>query len=246
MDLAASLTIEPDHEAWLARASQMVVDAATAAIEQRGRFLFALSGGSTPTALYERLAQSDRAGLIDWSSVVILFGDERCVPPDDPASNYAMARRALLDRVPIPPAQVHRMEGELLPASAAQRFHQVLVALGPDEHEPPAIDLVLLGLGDNAHTASLFPGLSWRARPEELVIDEYVEVVQQWRLTLTPRTIAAARSVLFLVEGSGKADAVAAVLDGTIDPVQGPARAVLEQTPTSWLLDAAAASKLSR
>ncbi len=246
MDLGASLTIVADHEAWLDAASQMVVDAAHDAIGERGRFVFGLSGGSTPTALYERLAQSDQAGRIDWSSVVIVFGDERCVPPDAPASNYAMARRALLDHVPIPSAQVHRMEGELAPARAAQRYHEVLVALDPNPSKPPSIDLLLLGLGDNAHTASLFPGLSWRARLDELVIDEYVEVQQQWRLTVTPLLITAARSVLFLVEGTAKAAPVAAVLNGTLDQVQAPARAVLEGTPTRWLLDEAAASELDR
>ena len=246
MDLGASLTIVTDHEAWLDAASQMVVDAARTAIGERGRFVFGLSGGSTPTALYERLARSDQVGRIDWSSVVIVFGDERCVPPDAPASNYAMARRTLLDHVPIPSAQVHRMEGELAPADGAQRYHEVLVGLGSDPSKPPSIDLLLLGLGDNAHTASLFPGLSWRARLDELVIDEYVEVQQQWRLTVTPRLIAAARSVLFLVEGTAKAAPVAAVLKGTLDHIQAPARAVLEATPTRWLLDEAAASELDR
>src|SRR5580765_3568353 len=144
-------------------AADRLVTAASRAIEASGRFTIALSGGSTPRALYTLLASPAYQDRIDWPRVHVAFGDERCVPPDDPASNYRMARQALLDDVPIPPAQVHRLRGEDPPEVAADAYEQELRALFATPEGPPRdatgarFDLVLLGMGDNGHTASLFP-----------------------------------------------------------------------------------------
>ena len=249
MGLSAQLTVVAGHDAWITAATALVQSAATHAIEERGRFSLVLSGGSTPAALYAHLARPEVADQVDWSATSIYFGDERCVPPGDPASNFTMAATTLLDHVAVPAPQVHRLEGEQRPGEAARRYVEHLFdhgVLDRDEADTPIFDLVLLGLGGNAHTASLFPGLSWRCRPDELVIDEYVEVQAQWRLTMTPRLICAARQRVFLVEGPGKAAAVARVLEGERNPVMAPAQAIVERAPTTWVLDESAASELTR
>jgi 6-phosphogluconolactonase len=151
---AAEAVIYPDVSALIAGAADFIREEAIEAVAQRGRFAVALSGGNTPKPIYERLA---KAAGIDWTRVQIFFGDERCVLPEDKRSNYNMARAALLDRAPIPPANVHRMRGEEEPETAAADYAGDLKsALGVDGR----LDLVLLGLGDNGHTASLFPGLA--------------------------------------------------------------------------------------
>ncbi len=213
-------------------AAERVVAAAARASR---RFAIALSGGSTPAALYRLLV----AKPIDWARVHVFFGDERCVPPDDPASNYRMAREALLDHVPIPPANVHRMRGEDPPAAAAEAYEREVRAT------VERFDLVLLGMGDNGHTASLFPGLTAVRETERWVVAEYVGEVGMWRVTLTPPAINAAAEVLFLVAGAGKVAMLPRVLEGPRDPDLLPAQAVRRERVT-WLVDAAAAASLTR
>jgi len=249
MGLTATITVVADHDAWIGAAANIVRSASRRAIEARGHFSLVLSGGSTPAALYEHLAHQPAVDQLDWAATSVYFGDERCVPPGDPASNFTMAATTLLDHVPVPPAQVHRLEGERSPAEAARSYVEHLgdqPELDRNADGTPIFDLVLLGLGGNAHTASLFPGLSWRSRGDELVIDEFVEVQGQWRLSMTPRLICAARERVFLVEGEAKAAAVATVLDGDLDPVVAPAQAIVKEALTTWLLDAPAASHLDR
>jgi 6-phosphogluconolactonase len=236
---AAEAVIYPDVSALIAGAADFIREEAIEAVAQRGRFAVALSGGNTPKPIYERLA---KAAGIDWTRVQIFFGDERCVPPEDQRSNYNMAKAALLDHARIPPANVHRMRGEKEPETAAADYAGVLKsALGTDGR----LDLVLLGLGDNGHTASLFPGLAVVTEANRTVMALYVEVVGMWRLTLTPPIINAARRVVFLADGPGKAEVLDRVLQGPRQPMVLPAQVVRPtERPALWLIDAAAAARL--
>jgi len=231
----------PTKPAVARAAADRIVDAAASAITARGRFTIALSGGSTPRAMFQLLASDAYRTRIEWARVDVCFGDERCVPPDDPASNYRMAREALLDHVP---ARVHRMRGEDEPAAAAAAYERELRELFG---EAPRFDIVLLGMGDNGHTASLFPGLRAVEERERWVVAEYVAEVSMWRLTLTPVVLNAAAEVLFLVAGADKADMLHRVLEGARDPVALPAQVVAPRDGRlAWLVDAGAAAKLVR
>jgi 6-phosphogluconolactonase len=237
----AEAVIYPDTSSLITGAADLIGREAIEAIAQRGRFAVTLSGGNTPKPIYERLA---KAAGIDWTRVQIFFGDERCVPPGDQRSNYNMAKAALLDHVSIPPGNVHRMHGEEDPETAAADYRSVLErALGTEGR----FDLVLLGLGDNGHTASLFPGLAAVTEANRTVMALYVEVIGMWRLTLTPPIINAARRVAFLAEGSGKAEVLYRVLQGPRQPIVLPAQAIRPTEQLAlWLIDAAAAGKLQR
>ena len=212
-------------------------------IEGQGRFSVALAGGSTPRRLYELLTESE----LDWSRVHVFFSDERCVPPDDSASNYRMVREALLDVAPIPADNVHRMRGELDPEAAASAYEDELRRFfGPEAVAAPAFDLVLLGVGSDGHTASLFPGTPALEERERWVVANPVAALDTVRLTLTLPVLDAARAVLFLVAGESKQHAVAQVFAERADLV-----AVATPLPASrvqpaagrllWLLDRAAA-----
>ena len=232
-------------------AAQQLVATAAEAVRASGRFTLALSGGNTPRPLYALLASREYATALDWARTHVCWSDERCVPPDDPASNYRMVREALLDHVPLPPANIHRIEGEAEPTAAAARYERELRALlrtptGPPARTPPSrFDLVLLGLGADGHTASLFPGLTAVRERKRWVAAEYVAAMSMWRVTLTPLVINAAAEVWFLVCGRDKAPMVRSVLDGPSRPEWLPAQAI---APTDgrlrWMLDAGAAEEL--
>jgi 6-phosphogluconolactonase len=237
-----AVRILPDAPAVTAELAAAFVDAAREAVAQRGVFNVALSGGTTPKAAYELLAAEPLRSQVDWPNVSIYFGDERCVPPRDAASNYRMAHDALLGKVPIPEENVFRMRGEADPGIAANEYATDMRAeLGNRPH----FDLVLLGLGDNAHTASLFPGTLPDFDDDALVRAVYVAPLDMWRLTITPLVINEARSVVFAVAGEAKAPALAAVLEGPHDPARWPAQ-IVHPSPGNlvWLADAAAARNL--
>jgi 6-phosphogluconolactonase len=246
------LNIFPDAKSLVSGAAEFIATAAAVAIKQYGRFTMALSGGSTPKPVYELLATPAYRDRLDWSRVQIFFGDERCVPPDDPKSNFLMAKTALLDQVPLPSGNVYRMHGEDIPERAAVAYAKELQdTFGGDAavggRPPEGFDLILLGLGDNGHTASLFPGLAGVTEEKRWVLAQYVEVVGMWRLTLTPVVINAARQVAFLVSGANKAEVVQQVLEGPHRPVVLPAQSIQPDTgELRWLLDAAAAGKLGQ
>jgi 6-phosphogluconolactonase len=222
-------------------AADRIVATASAAIAARGRFTIALSGGSTPRALFELLAADPYRAKVDWPRVEICFGDERCVPPDDPASNYRMARAALLDHVP---ARVHRMRGEDEPSAAATAYERELRDLFG---ATPRFDLMLLGMGDNGHTASLFPGLQAVEERERWVVAEYVGEVSMWRLSVTPVVLNAAAEDLFLVAGADKASMLHRVLEGPRNPRALPAQVVAPADGRLvWLVDAPAAAALKQ
>jgi 6-phosphogluconolactonase len=213
--------------------------AARDATQTRGHFCVALAGGTTPKAAYALLAQSPYRESVDWSSVHIFFGDERCVPPDHEQSNYRMARETFLEPLGIAPSQVHRMHGEDEPAQAAAAYRDELIAtLG----ELPRFDLVMLGMGPDGHTASLFPGTDPLTDDAALVRAVYSNSQSQWRITLTPRVLNGARAVVFAVEGAGKAKTLAQVREGAYDPAQFPSQIVAPVKGTlTWLVDRAAA-----
>jgi len=246
------ITVSADYESWIADVTDFITELATTAIAERGRFTFAFSGGNTPRPVYERLASARYSDRIDWSRVHIFFGDERCVPPDDPRSNYHMARTTLCDRVPIPATHVHRIHGEDPPEQAAEEYAKELWRAFGDSYRmggSPAsgFDLVLLGMGDNGHTASIFPGLAAVTESVHWVMAQYVEVAGMWRVTLTPVILNAAHQVAFLVAGADKAEMLSNVLEGPYQPGVLPAQII---KPTHgelhWLIDAAAAAQLRR
>lgn len=235
---AAEAIAFPDFASLISGASDFVAAAAAEAIAERGRFTIALSGGNTPRPVYQRLASAS----LDWSKLHVFFGDERCVSPRDARSNYHMAKLALLDRVPVPYENVLRMRGEDPPETAAESYaFDMRKALGDDGR----LDLVLLGLGHDGHTASLFPGLAAVTEARRTVMASYVEFVGMWRLSLTPVAINAARRVVFVVTGDDKSEILRRVLQGPREPVVLPAQAIRPTRQSAiWLLDRAAASKL--
>ncbi len=203
------------------------------AIAVRGRFLAALSGGGTPRATHEAIA--DRAGEIDWRRVHVFWGDERCVGPDDPRSNFRMARETLLSRAPTPAENVHRWKAELPPSEAAGLYGNDLLSIAGD---PPVLDFVFLGLGEEGHTASLFPGTEALSITDRPCAANFVPTLGEWRLTLTYPALSSAREVVFLVEGEAKREIVRKIAEGGDYPA-----ARVRAATTLWFLDKAAAGK---
>jgi 6-phosphogluconolactonase len=222
---------EPGHLA--DAAAEWIAATLRASLRERGRCALALSGGRTPQPVYERLADEPLAALIRWPDVDVFFGDERAVPPDDPASNYGMARAALLARVAIPPTCVHRMEAERADRDAAAREY----ARGL----PPQLDILLLGMGPDGHTASLFPGSPALDERERLVVPVTGPTAPAERLTITPPVIAAARHVAVLAAGAEKAATVARALQSPERPRELPVQLARRGV---WFLDRAAAAHL--
>jgi 6-phosphogluconolactonase len=251
MDELEGVEVYPDAERLAGATAEHFVSLAREAIASQGRFAVALAGGSTPRAAYALLARDTLATRLDWSRVHVFWGDERCVPPDHADSNYRMARQALLDHVPLPAENVHRMRGELEPAQAAAEYEQSLRAfftsVSRDQTaEPPArFDLILLGMGDDGHTASLFPGTAAIREQTRWVMAHFVEKLDAWRITLTPAAINAAANVTFVVSGSGKAQRLGQVLTGPRQPDVLPAQIVNpDYGRLRWLVDEAAATAL--
>jgi 6-phosphogluconolactonase len=241
------LEVFPDADALASAAAGRIVTLAREATVARGRFSIALSGGATPGPVYRLLAQDPLAVRIDWSRVHVFWADERCVDPDHPASNYRMAREALLDHVPLRIGNVHRIHGEDEPESAAREYERLLrtffdfADLGPP---PRSFDLALLGLGEDGHTASLFPGTPPVVEIERWVMANVAEhAAVPRRVTLTPVVLAASRDVVFLVAGSSKAGRLREALEG---PSSGstPARLVRPRRGAlHWMVDEAAAGR---
>lgn len=213
---------------------------ANQAISSSGRFTVALAGGSTPSKLYELLASDAFRTQVIWSNVELFWGDERCVPPDHPDSNYRMAHEALISKVPVPPDMVHRMPAEREnPASAADEYERTIrEEFELTEREFPRFDLILLGMGDDGHTASLFPGTAALHEKRRLVVAHYVEKLKTHRLTLTPPVLNRGRHIFFLVAGEGKAVTLKDVLQGEYQPDRYPSQIIRpESGRLIWLLD---------
>ena len=224
-------------------AAEFIREQAQEAVARHGCFEWVLSGGSTPEATYQSLTA---AGGVDWSKVFFYWGDERCVPPTDAASNFRMADQALISQVPVAEDHVFRIHGEDEPETGASDYQRLLESRFADEGRP-RFDLVMLGLGPEAHTASLFPGTLALKEAERWVVANYVDKLASWRVTLTPAALNSALQVVFLVQGEEKASAVRQVLEGDRNPIQWPAQ-VIQPTDgeVHWFLDEAAASLLRK
>ncbi|MGE5856138.1 MAG: 6-phosphogluconolactonase [Syntrophaceae bacterium] len=219
---------------------------AVEAVSSRGRFTAALSGGKTPVAIYTLLAKAPFVSQIPWARVHLFWGDERCVPPDHGDSNYRMAREFLLDHIPIPPANVHRVPGEMDPVEAAARYEgELRDFFTPHGEGLPVFDYILLGLGEDGHTASLFPGTRAIRESARWAVGHHVDAQKGWRITLTPPVINAARTVVFIAAGAGKAAVLKEVLEGPFRPDTLPAQIVRPSGGTLlWMLDREAAAQL--
>jgi 6-phosphogluconolactonase len=226
-----------------AAAAHDFVARAEAAISERGRFAVILAGGSTPKDTYEALAQ-DYADRLDWSRVHVFFGDERTVPPHHEDSNYRMVRETLLAHVRV--GSVHRMRCELAPAEAATNYEEQLREFFGSSEKLPRFDLILLGLGKDGHTASLFPETSALDVTDRWVVVNPVPKLETSRLTLTVPVINAARAVVFLVAGEDKAEALKEVLEGDADPRAYPAQFIRPEGELTWMVDRAAASLIRK
>jgi 6-phosphogluconolactonase len=260
---AAEIRVFPDPPALSGFAADLFSKIARDSVAQRGRFLTVLSGGGTPLALYRLLALPPFRDDLPWEQMHFFWGDERCVPPEDPGSNYRQAYEPLLLKVPVPTQNIHRARGELSPASAAEDYARQLREFAAPRLDYPRFDLVLLGLGADGHTASLFPQLSPHLSPQMYAFGGRQEggggqesapvlaVTADYqgrpanRVTLTPPVFNAARDVLFLVTGEEKAAALAATVQGPRDPLKYPAQRIQPaQGKVWWLVDEQAAHLL--
>lgn len=220
-------------------AADTIAAIANRAIAERGRFSVALSGGNTTPPVYQQLAQRD----IHWEQVYAFWADERCVPPDHPDSNYGAVHQTLLSQVPIPPENIYPMHGDIDPAQAAAEYeHQLRMFFG----DVPRFDLIILGMGADGHTASLFPSTAAIHEATRWVIGHQIEKLDTWRMTLTPVVINQAAHVMFLVSGEGKAPALKQVLEGPYQPDVLPSQIVQPHDgELMWLIDAAAGALLN-
>ena len=229
-------------------AAEEVVRAANEAVKQRGRFTIALAGGSTPKGLYNLLATNARTAL-HWDRMFFFFGDERHVPPNDPDSNYRMADESMLSKIPVAAANIFRIPAENPDADAVAKAYEETLkkffTLQPGQF--PQFDLILLGMGPDGHTASLFPGTAALQEKKRLVVANWVEKMKTHRITLTFPILNAARCVAFLVSGTDKATVLRAVLEEDVAPEQYPSKLVRPSDgELIWLLDRAAASQLKK
>lgn len=246
---ARDIRIAGDADELVRETAQLFADVVRAAAQARGCCRIALAGGATPRGLYRHLASEAELRLrLPWEQLQVFWGDERQVAPDHADSNYRMARDALLAQVPLPAANIHRIPAELPDADRAARRYEAAIrqafALGTGAL--PRFDLILLGLGADGHTASLFPGTAALAETQRLAVANRVNQLDAWRITLTLPVINCARTVVFLVSGADKAAALARVLEGTDEAATLPAARVRPRGGrVIWMVDAAAASALA-
>ncbi len=238
-----NIHVLPDVKSLAEAAADQIITIADAAIKATDSFSLVLSGGVTPRPMYQLLATDAYKSRIDWEKVIIFWGDERCVPPDDDESCYKMARQTLLDHVPVLPNNIHRMRGEIRPDEAAAEYEALL--RGIFKSDRPRFDLILLGIGDDGHTASLFPRTNALHEEQRWVTENYVPAKQAWRITFTRPGINGAANIMFVVSGKNKAERLKQITSGEYQPYDLPAQLV---KPThgnlSWFIDAEAAAQL--
>jgi len=213
---------------------------ANESIKKRGEFHVALSGGSTPKVIFQRLAQPENRQEVDWSKVKLYWSDERCVPPTDLESNYRMAMDAGFSSLPVLPEHIFRLHGELDPQKAADDYNELIQGHLPNQQ----FDLVMLGMGGDGHTASLFPGTEGLAVNDRFVIANYVPEKETWRLSFTFKLINLSRHIAFYAMGPGKADMLKRVLSGNESPPLPSQNVGTEQTKALWIVDQDAAKLL--
>jgi 6-phosphogluconolactonase len=232
------IKVAPTLEQLAEQAAEIFVESAQRAIAAKGTFAVALSGGNTPAALYSLLAEGPFRSSLDWARIEIFFGDERCVPPESEQSNYHMARRTLLSKVPLPGDNIYRMRGEIDPNEAAKEYGKML----KEKFGDGGLDLVLLGMGDDGHTASLFPHTAALKELDHRCVANFVEKLSAWRITLTAPFINRSADVLVMVAGQEKAARVQEVIEGPRDPERLPIQLIEpEHGQMTWILDAGAA-----
>lgn len=238
------LRVYPTRNAAAHAAAAQIVAAAERAITTRGRFSIALAGGSTPRDVYRLLASEEYLATIDWQRTHVFWGDERAVPLNDHENNGHMARESLLNEVPIPMCNIYRIESQLPPEDAAHHYERTLREFFSARGvSVPRFDLLLLGMGADGHTASLFPHSPALHERERWVVAVYVDKLDSWRITLTPPALNSAAQVMFLVIGAEKADALHHVLDGAKNPDEYPAQIIdPPQGQVTWITDKAAAA----
>lgn len=228
-------------------AASNVADILILAIQTQGYANFLLSGGSTPVGVYQTLAEDQYRNTLPWKQINFFWGDERCVPPEDKNSNYGQAFELLLSKIPADANHIHRIKGELDPAEAAEDYRQILLDYAPAGQPWPIFDVALMGLGEDGHTASLFPGVH---NPDE---DKYpvIPVTANYqnrparRVTLTPMALNTSRNVIFLATGEAKADALKKALSDKKDPKNFPVHRINPQSGNViWYVDALAAKYL--
>ena len=248
MPAVPDIRIHNDSEAEAVAAATFVLETGKEAVRANGRFFIALSGGTTPEILYRSLSSSAFADRFDWSRTTFFFSDERCVPPDDPRSNYALADKTLFTPLRIAPSQIYRMAGESRdPQAAASEYEQQLrLATKTSPSATPSLDLILLGLGEDGHTASLFPGTPVLQDHQRLIAATQSPKDPPNRLTMTLGVINRASVILFLVAGASKAGVVRAILDPKTEAERRlPASLVEpEKGRLIWFLDRGAAAEL--
>ena len=234
-----------EPEAVARAAAKRFLDAAERAVKSSGRFIVVLAGGSTHRFLYRTLVEPPYREAVPWANTLFVFGDERCVPPDDEASNYRMARETLFDPLEIPELHVLRMKGEQVPAEAARRYEVRLGDLFLGAQQKRHFDLVLLGIGADGHTASLFPGTEALEEKQRWVVANHVPQIDAWRLTLTFPALNSARRVIFLATGEKKAQVIAQAFGGVEHREPYPCERVAPfDARREVLIDRAAASRM--
>jgi 6-phosphogluconolactonase len=246
--VSVTYRVLPTPEATARAAAQLFTDAAVKAAAARGTARIAISGGTTPKAMFALLASPAEPFLkqVPWDKLELYWVDERCVPPDHAESNYRMTKEALLSKVPLPSERVHRMEGELEPEVAAARYEAVIRnTFRLEGAETPTFDLVQLGMGDDGHTASLFPHTDALNEMSHIVVPNHVPQKDTWRITLTWPVINQGREVEFMIEGGAKTQVLHDVFLGPYQPETYPSQLIRPASGRlTLLLDAAAASKL--
>lgn len=248
MSTSLELRVVPDPPALFQAAAEQFVTLVGSAVRENGCFTVALSGGSTPKSLYSRLATDDR-DQVPWDKTFFFWGDERHVPPDNPESNYRMVYEALLSKVPVPPGNIFRVPAENPDAARVAESYEL--ALRQFFKVPPgsfpSFDLILLGMGPDGHTASLFPGTAALKDRSRLVVANWVEKFKGHRITMTLPVINQAAVVTFLVSGRDKAETLKEVLEGSQPPDLFPSKLIHPVNgKLNWLVDRAAAAVLSR
>ncbi len=226
--------------------AERLLSLAKEAVRLNGRFTLSLAGGSTPRSLYRLLSSGKYRNKIPWDKVHLFWGDERCVQPDHPDSNYRMVKETLLSSIDIPPGNIHRIKGELGEAAAPDYEKILKINFGTEGESFPRLDLILLGMGDDGHTASLFPGTNAVNDEKSWVRKVFVERLKSMRISLSPPVINSAAEIMLLVSGEGKAPALKEVLEGDFDPCRYPAQLLRRAgANVTWLIDEAAGSLLT-
>ena len=250
----ARLTLVADKAAMSETAAERITSLIEYAVATRGLAAVSLTGGSTPDLLYQLLGDTNRPwrGRIEWGHLHLFWGDEREVPPDHPESNFGLAHRLLIQHVSIPDTQVHRMRGEL-PASDAGRLYDAVLRARRDQTAGPLFDVMLLGIGKNAHIASIFPNSPLlmpepderSERPERLATGVAIPELSQWRITMTPAALLDSAAIIMIANGASKASAIDAAIDGPADVTRYPAQLLRDAGErVEWIIDAAAAARL--